>query len=56
MLAPLLPAIIQDNAAQPSTVTNNGSPSPSLSLQLCCLVMGILYSNLTYIICKYYYA
>ena len=31
MLAPLLPAIILDKAAQPSTVTNNASPSPSLS-------------------------
>ena len=31
MVAPLLQAIIPDNAAQPSTVTNKASPSPSLS-------------------------
>ena len=55
MVAPLLPAIILDNAAQPSTVTNKASPSPSLFYNYVPLVMGILNSNLSYIICKYYY-
>ena len=51
MVASLLQAIIPYNAAQPSTVTNKASPSPSLFYNYAPLVMGILNSNLSYIIC-----
>ena len=51
MVHPLLQAIIPENAAQPSTVTNKASPSPSLFYNYVSLVMGILNSNLSYIIC-----
>ena len=51
MVTPLLQAIIPDNAAQPSTVANKASPSPSLFYNYVLLVMGILNSNLSYIIC-----
>ena len=51
MVHPLLQAIIPDNSAQLSTVTNNASPSPSLFYNYVSLVMGILNSNLSYIIC-----